>query len=124
MSGSQNFWSVTRFKTEYPVCSKKNFQRSMVVSFSLCSKMYLAWDEETEKNKVSQKGLSKSSNVYSSDVFKDVLFGKIRTSAVNRGIRKFNNKMFCYSQQKHGLSAFYVKRKVCDDLISTKPLDI
>ena len=45
-------------------------------------------------------------------------------TAVNRGIRTFNNSVFTYSQPKQAFNYFYCKRVVLQDGIHTKPLDI
>lgn len=88
----------------------------------LCSKMYYCSD--VENSKYSCKGLSKKTNDLTYQLYKDVLFGAERQSGVNYGIRRKGNEMFSYEQQRACLSAFYIKRYVNDDHITTKPLNL
>jgi hypothetical protein len=77
------------------------------------------------KIKISTKGLSRrclpKSPLY---VFKRVLYNKEIQGSINRGFIFKDNNMYTYSQYRAGLSFLYLKRKVCDDLISTEPLKI
>jgi hypothetical protein len=77
------------------------------------------------KSKISTKGLSRrclpKSPIY---IFRRVLFNKEIQGSTNKGFIFKNNNMYTYSQYRAGLSFLYLKRKVCDDLISTEPLRI
>jgi len=41
---------------------------------------------------------------------------------MNRCFRILDRDIFSYTQEKCGLEAFYIKRKVLDDLVSTELL--
>ena len=45
-------------------------------------------------------------------------------ACVNRGFRMVENRMMSYTQEKAGLTYFYIKRKVLDDGITTVSLDV
>ena len=86
----------------------------------LNSKTYFGWGEEI---KSSTKGLSKK-NSFGKELWLSVLFNENILSGTNQGFRMVNGKMIKYTQEKNGLTAFYAKRKVLDDKVSTTPLDI
>ena len=75
--------------------------------------------------KISTKGLSyrclPKSPLY---LFKRVLFNKEVQGSSNRGFIFKNNNMYTYTQYRAGLSFLYLKRRVCNDLINTEPLDL
>jgi hypothetical protein len=77
------------------------------------------------KVKISSKGLSRrslpTSPLY---VFRRVLFNKEIQGSTNRGFIFKDNRMYTYSQYRAGLSFLYLKRSVCEDLVSTEPLRI
>ena len=49
---------------------------------------------------------------------------KRSSSGVNRGFRVVNNSVYTYNQVRDGFSYFYPKRKILEDGITTRPLDI
>ena len=86
----------------------------------LNSKTYFGWGKDT---KCSQNGLSKN-NKFNKETWKSVLFDEEIISGTNVGFRMIDGNMVKYSQLRSGLTAFYAKRKVLDDKVSTVPLDI
>ena len=45
-------------------------------------------------------------------------------AAINHGIRRYDNTMYTYEQERTGVSWFYCKRQVLEDGVHTVPLDI
>ena len=88
---------------------------------SLCSKTYFC---AGEKDKISCKGLNKSINNLMKEDYIRVLENKKSGFGVNTGFRYTHQNMFTYTQQRHALSYLYIKRKVGEDGVSTKPLDL
>ena len=91
---------------------------------SLCSKMYCASDITEEKIKFSCKGIQKDGNNVNYQKFHNVLFNKHNDQVLNKGFRYVGGCMKSYEQVKKGLSYVYHKRIVCEDGITTKPLNI
>ena len=91
---------------------------------SLCSKMYCASDIAEEKIKFSCKGIQKEGNNVNYQKFQDVLFNGVKDKVLNKGFRYIEGTMKSYEQQKKGLSYCYHKRIVCDDGVTTKPLNV
>ena len=81
-------------------------------------------DIAEEKIKFSCKGIQKNGNNVNYQKFKDVLFNGVKDTVLNKGFRYVEGTMKSYEQQKKGLSYCYHKRIVCEDGISTKPLNI
>jgi hypothetical protein len=77
-----------------------------------------------KKPKFSCKGIQKDNNNVNYQKFHNVLFNKHDDVVVNKGFRYINGTMKSYEQVKKGLSYAYHKRIVCDDGITTKPLNI
>ena len=92
---------------------------SMIV---LCSKCYYIEELEGEKKKFSTKGVSKKQNEITWHRFKSALDGS-KDMATNTGFRMNNGRMVTYEQQKLGLSAYYDKRWVLEDVIHTEPIE-
>lgn len=90
---------------------------------SLCSKTYVCQGKDSGL-KFSCKGIqrNKLQNVF--QTYRNVLLQRKSHGATNVGFRSHNNTMYTYSQYRNGLSYFYCKRRVCDDVVSTKPLDV
>ena len=87
----------------------------------LCSKTYFgAGDDE----KLTCKGMQKSRNAFTFEDYKNVLLTGVSGTGTNMGFRSMNGHMYTYTQDKHGLSYFYPKRKVLDDGITTTHLDL
>jgi hypothetical protein len=89
---------------------------------SLCSKSYTLL-KDNNNYKVSAKGITKSKLTDPYTKMKEALFNP-SNKKLNEvvGFRVCNNTIKTYEQTKQGLSFFYVKRKVQNDLISTEPL--
>ena len=86
--------------------------------------MYCCSDMAEEKIKFSAKGIQKDGNDISYKKFYNVLFEGNKDIVLNKGMRYINGYMKSYEQEKKGLSYAYHKRIVCDDGITTKPLNI
>ena len=76
----------------------------------------------TGKYKASAKGMSKTQNAINWARYKNALDGGI-DKACNRGFRTVKNKIMNYQQTKLGVSAYYDKRYVLEDLIHTEPIE-
>ena len=74
--------------------------------------------------KFSSKGVSKRHLKGPMAKFRSVLKTRKAQSGLNRGFRVRNNSVFTYTQERKGFSYLYCKRKVMEDGIHTKPLDI
>ena len=92
----------------------------------LCSKMYCcaSVDGDPKKDKLSCKGIQRDSNNMNYQKFHNVLFNRHEDKVKNKGFRYFGGCMKSYEQVKKGLSYAYDKRIVCEDGITTKPLNI
>ena len=90
---------------------------------ALCSKTYYCFGS-TSKDHVSAKGVVKHQNALNPAIYKAVLESETCGKVENRGFRSVNNTVYTYVQAKDAISYFYGKRKVCDDKVSTLPLDI
>ncbi len=86
---------------------------------ALCSKTYFGWGR---KEKYSCKGLRKSANHLNKDKYLEVLQKKQAGGGVNVGFQVHKNALYTYRQERDSLSYLYIKRKVCDDGVSTEPL--
>ena len=86
---------------------------------ALCSKTYYAFGEQ---NKASCKGLNKYLNNITKEKFLQVLSSRQSGGGLNRGFRSLRNAVFTYEQERNSLSFLFIKRKVCEDGISTEPL--
>ena len=73
---------------------------------------------------MSTKGIQKATNKFAFETFKHVLYENQPVSGTNRGFVVDKSKIKMYTQERIGLSPYYVKRKVLDDRISTVPLDL
>ena len=102
-----------------PGLFKEEWQGDGIIG--LCSKTYYCFGT---KDKFSCKGISKKLNVVDGDKYLDVLLSKRSSSGVSRGFRVVNNSVYTYNQVRDGFSYFYPKRKVLEDGITTRPLDI
>ncbi|RUS69038.1 hypothetical protein EGW08_023211 [Elysia chlorotica] len=86
---------------------------------ALCSKTYYAFGEQ---NKISCKGLNKTLNDLTKEKFLHVLKNRQSGGGSNKGFRSLKNAVFTYEQERKSLSFFYIKRRVCEDGISTEPI--
>jgi G:T-mismatch repair DNA endonuclease (very short patch repair protein) len=88
---------------------------------SLNSKCYLGRGENC---KLSCKGVIQKQNPLSSDTYNNVLHTRGTHMVTNKGFKVVDHHMVTYTQVKKGLNYQYIKRKICDDGVSTVPLDI
>ena len=88
---------------------------------ALNSKCYIGGGGE---KKLSCKGVIQRQNDLTSQTYNNVLFKKETHMVTNTGFKVVNHHMVTYTQKKRGLNYQYIKRKVCDDGVSTVPLDI
>ena len=87
----------------------------------LNSKVYHIWGEKGSKT--SSKGMQARNNLLKED-FLRILQEKNEHQVTNTGIIDDGTRKLTYTQTKKGLNYFYCKRKVQEDGITTKPLDI
>ena len=74
--------------------------------------------------KMSCKGVKKKQNHLSVEMFNTVLTTGETHMVNNRGFKVTDHQVSTYTQRKSGLNYQYIKRKVCDDGVSTVPLSI
>jgi hypothetical protein len=75
-------------------------------------------------SKFSSKGMNHSS-MLTYENYTKVLLEQGRASGDNKGFRStLQGGMFTYKQQKFGLNFLYAKRHICDDYVSTEPLNL
>ena len=86
----------------------------------LCSKTYYVQGDKDAK--FSAKGVNKSS--VKPEHYRDVLENETVKSVKNTGIRPHAKSVASYKQEKIGFNYFSCKRRVLDDGINTKPLDV
>ena len=117
-----------KYDSRTPGLMKLEFKGTKMVG--LCSKSYIGVNKDlTERSekvtsvKYSLKGVNKQ--FYNPiNLFERVLNTTETFTAVNKGIRTFNNTVYTYSQQKKAFTYLYCKRVVQLDGIHTKPLNI
>ena len=88
---------------------------------ALNSKCYIGSGSE---KKVSCKGVIQKQNDLSPAIYKNVLDTEKTHMVTNKGFKVVNHHISTYSQAKKGLNYQYIKRRVCEDGVSTEPLDI
>ena len=86
----------------------------------LASKTYIV--KAPSETKFSSKGLSKRRISEPYEKFRKVLDTRTSTNSTNKGFISKNSSVFTYEQMRNGFTYLYVKREVCDDGVSTKPL--
>ncbi|KAJ8025632.1 hypothetical protein HOLleu_33244 [Holothuria leucospilota] len=89
---------------------------------ALNSKCYYCFG--SEKEKVSCKGVNSRSKHLTKENYLKVLRNCSSVQAQNMGFRLWENQMQTYIQEKTALSYLYIKRKVNEDGVSTRPLDV
>ncbi|KAJ8030844.1 hypothetical protein HOLleu_27376 [Holothuria leucospilota] len=89
---------------------------------ALNSKCYYCFG--SEKEKVSCKGVNSRSKHLTKENYLKVLRNCSSVEAQNMGFRLWENQMQTYIQEKTALSYLYIKRKVNEDGVSTRPLDV
>lgn len=106
----------THIEQKKPGIFKIEYKGKAVVALS--SKCYILWNNEDSK--VSAKGVQKKLNILSPNDYKSVLFTKKGYNVENCGFKKSKDgTILQYEQYKLGLTPFYAKRIVLDDLIHT-----
>ena len=94
----------------------------------LCRKTYCCYDSNSNKNKVSSKGLNKNTLEDCGDghraKYRKVLDDFVDVTSTSRGFRIVHHSVATYEQTKKGLSYFYSKRIVDADGIHTRPLNL
>ena len=94
----------------------------------LCSKTYCCYDSNSNKYKLSSKGLNKRTLEDCGDgpmaKYRKVLDEFIHVTSTNRGFRTVHLSVGTYEQTKKGLSYFYPKRIVDSDGIHIRPLNL
>ena len=92
-------------------------------AIALCSKCYFVEDEQSDKAKMSSKGMSKAQNELLWKRYKMALEGH-KDMATNRGFRMHQGAMYTYEQRKLGLSACHsFKHWVLPDGIHTELIE-
>ena len=109
-----------KFDKRTPGLFKVEFEGEGIVA--LCSKTYYCFGNTTDKQ--SCKGLNKRLNDLTKDHYLKVLKTQTSGGGLNRGFRTDGKTMYTYQQTRDSLFFFCPKRKVKDDGVSTKPLDI
>ena len=87
----------------------------------LSSKCYVG---KGDTLKVACKGVVQKQNKLNVSTYNGVLESGDTHMVCNKGFKVVNHHMVTYNQAKKGLSYQYIKRKVCEDGVSTVPLDI
>ena len=100
---------------------KLEFEATQMISLN--SKSYAASSEKSGKVKYSLKGVTKN-YVDPTSNFTEVLETKSPVVSQNRGIVLYKNNLYSYQQSKQAFTYLYCKRKVCENGIDTKPMDI
>ena len=76
------------------------------------------------ESKLSCKGVTKRQNNLTVEDFNSVLNSEETHMVKNSGFKVVQHHVTTYTQSKRGLTYQYLKRQVCDDGVSTIPLDI
>ena len=97
--------------------------------FCLCSKTYYCYDEQTNKQKFSSRGLNKRTLEDCGDggpmpEYRKALEEAVNVTSTNRSFRTIQHSVATYEQTKKNLSYFYPRRIVEEDGIHTKPLPL
>ena len=94
----------------------------------LCSKTYSCYDSNSNKYKISSKGLNKRTLEDCADgpmaKYRQVFDEFIKVISTNRGFRTVHHSVATYEQIKKGLTYFYPKTIVDADGIHTRPLSL
>jgi len=95
----------------------------------LCPKTYFCLSSRDPTvqgggNKQTSKGLSNHKNRFTFDSYLNVLKKQTDGSGINTAFRVKNNQIYSYTQTRTALSYLYVKRRICDDDMTTAPLHL
>ena len=112
-----------KYDARKPGCFKVEATGNAILS--LCSKSYILQNDKGEF-KIGCKGVQKARLLRDNPMqrYRDVLENKVPCCVSNMGFRLHGNSIHTYEQQKIGLAYFYVKREVCNDGRTTKPLQL
>ena len=101
-----------------PSLFKLEFQGDKILS--LCSKSYICVG--SDKCKMAHKGVNARQNNLRFKHYENVLAASTQIATTNKGIRVWDKTVTTYKQTKVGLTCIYIKRKVQNDGVSTRPL--
>ena len=95
----------------------------------LCSKTNCWYDKQTNRHKLSSKGLNKRTMEECGDdgpmsKYRKVLKEAVSVTSTKRGLQTIQHSVATYEHLKKGLSYFYPKRIVEEDGVHTKPLHL
>ena len=103
-----------------PGLFKEEFSGTGIIALN--AKTYHTFNASTSKT--STKGIMCNLNSFNKAHFLDTLTTKKPVFGTNKGIMRKNNSMVTYTQLRSGLSVFYAKQLVCDDGVSTLPINL
>ena len=103
-----------------PGLFKEEFSGTGIIALN--AKTYHTFNASTSKT--STKGIMRNLNSFNKAHFLGTLTTKKPVFGTNKGIMRKNNSMVTYTQLRSGLSFFYAKRLVCDDGVSTLPINL
>ena len=107
-----------KYDKRTPGLFKLEFKGQNIVA--LCSKTYICTGQD--ETKLTCKGLNKARNQLTEDQYLDVLRHRESGGGENCGFRMSGAVMTTYLQQRRSLSYLYIKRRVCEDGVSTLPI--
>jgi hypothetical protein len=107
-----------RYDKRRPGVFKEEYKGDGIVA--LCSKTYFCFGERG--NKFSSKGLSQTANTLTKERYLDVLTHRQSGGGLNKSFRTDGCRVYTYAQTRKALSYVYLKRRVCDDGVSTLPI--
>lgn len=111
-----------QFDSRTPGIMKEEWRGNKMIC--LCSKSYVAVCQQEGTIKFSLKGVNKRNFVDPTCTFEKVLRTQETQMSINRGIRLRGNTLFTYEQSKKAFTYFYCKRRVLNDGIHTRCLDL
>ena len=117
--GCQDCVDTVMYEKRTPGLFKVEFDGAAFVGLN--SKTYWC---EGDVSKHSCKGVQKKRNPLAVQNYKKVLETQEIHRVENMGFRVKSGRMFTYTQEKHGLTPFYAKRRVLSDGVSTKTLHL
>ncbi|KAK7093429.1 hypothetical protein V1264_007188 [Littorina saxatilis] len=107
-----------KFDKRTPGLFKLEYKGDSIVA--LCSKTYICSSKDGP-DKVSCKGLMKNINPLDKQQYLNVLKTQTPDGGENRGFRSDGKRVYTYTQKRQSLSFLYIKRRVCDDGVTTLP---
>ncbi len=114
---------IFKYDSRQPGLFKLEYSGNKMIG--LCSKMYcIENNDQADDIKLSCKGINKHRVKDPMAVFDHVLETGEILSATNKGFVTKQNQVYTYEQMRSSFTAFYPKREVLEDTVSTKPLDL